>query len=51
MGAAASVSPGGAEESGPAQSSRIDEARQYFSNDILMRGFWAPIDQDGGCVS
>ena len=47
MGAAASV---GAEPdpSAHVQSSRIDEARQYFGNEILMRGFWAPIDQDGG---
>jgi hypothetical protein len=35
-------------ESGEAPSSKIGEARAYFSNDILMRGFWAPIDQDGG---
>jgi hypothetical protein len=28
--------------------SKIDEARAYFANEILMKGFWAPIDTDGG---
>jgi hypothetical protein len=53
MGAAASVNAGpSGEADGSAAlgscSARIDEARNYFGNDILMRGFWAPIDQDGG---
>jgi hypothetical protein len=60
MGAAASVTASGgvsADDHNDASasaaylansSSRIDEARTYFGNDILMRGFWAPIDQDGG---
>ena len=48
MGAGASVGANNEEPTSGARSSRMDEARQYFGNEILMRGFWAPIDQDGG---
>jgi hypothetical protein len=46
MGAAASFAP--LNSGVMSHSSKIEEARAYFSNDILMKGFWAPIDTDQG---